>query len=86
LRGLKVRRFESAGVSLKDHEPQGISRDITAWGEKAKVTDLLEAIGQDMLEEPTDKFDGVELSGALSNTARFAIREGNGAVLEGDDG
>ena len=38
-----------------------------------------------MLEEAADKLDGVETGGTLSIAAGFTIREGDGAVLEGDD-
>ena len=76
LRGLEVRRLETDGVLVQDHPPQGISRAVTAWIHKAKVTDLHEAIGQDMLEESTDKFDGVELSCAQPCPSRFTIRVG----------
>lgn len=85
MRGLNVRRLETAGLSLQDHEPQGISRDGTAGVHKAEVTDLHEALGQDMLEESADKVDGIELGGTLPCTSGFTICESDGAVLEGDD-
>ena len=44
-----------AGVSLHDHEAEGRKRDGTAGMKKAEVADFLQAIGQDMLEEPADK-------------------------------
>jgi hypothetical protein len=52
---------------------------------KAEVADFHEAIGQDMLEEPVDKLHGVEARGVWAGTAGFAIGEGNGTLLEGDD-
>jgi hypothetical protein len=85
LRGLAVRRAESAGALLEDHEPQGISWDGTAWVEKAAVTDRLETLRQDVLKKPMDKLDGVELGGTLAHPAGVTIREGHGAVIEGDD-
>ena len=53
-----------AGVSLHDQEADGIEREGTAGMEKAKVADFHEAVRQDMLKEPADKFDDVELGGA----------------------
>jgi hypothetical protein len=50
---------------------------------KAEMPDFHEAIGQDVLEEAAEKFDGVEVGGAWARTARFAVGERNGAVLEG---
>ena len=38
-----------------------------------------------MLEEPAEKFDGIELGNTLPGTSRFTIRKGHDAVLEGDD-
>jgi hypothetical protein len=35
-----------------------------------------------MLEEAADKLDGIEVGGTRPCTARFAVGEGNGAVLE----
>jgi hypothetical protein len=52
---------------------------------EAEVTDLHEAIGQDMLEKPTDKFNRVETGRALPGTAEFTVREGHGPVLERHD-
>lgn len=61
-----MRRVESDGVSLQDQPPHGVNRDGTASVDKTEVSDLHEAVRQDMLEEPADKLDGVEVGGALS--------------------
>ena len=58
---------------LPDHQAEGVGRDGTARMEKATV-DFHEAIGQDVLEEPAEKFHDVELSGAWARTA--GLREG----------
>jgi len=70
---------------LEDEAPQGLRRSGTAWVPQAEAADLLEALGEDLLKEPTDTCDGNELGGALPPTSRFPIREGHGAVREGDD-
>ena len=53
--------------------------------EKAEVADFLKALGQDMLEEPADKFEDVKASGAEAGTAHFPIGEHDRAVLEAHD-
>ena len=75
----------SPGGGRHDHAADGRERDGTAGVEKAKMPDFLKAIGQDMLEEPADKFDAVELSGAEAGTAEFPVGEGDDAVLQTDD-
>jgi hypothetical protein len=57
----------------------------TAGMQKAEVTDFHEAVREDMLQEPADKLHSVEVSGSWTDTARFAIGESDGAVLERDD-
>jgi len=49
------------------------------------VADLHETGRQDVLEEPADKLDGVEVGGTLPSAAGFAVGEGDGAVFERDD-
>ena len=44
----------------------------TAGMEKTARPDFLEAIGQDMLEEPPDKLQGVEAEEAWAGTVHFA--------------
>jgi hypothetical protein len=62
-----------------------MGQDGTAGMEKAEVADLHEAMGQDMVEEPAEKLDGVEGGGAWASTARLAGGEGDGAVVERDE-
>ena len=52
---------------------------------KAEVADFLKAIGQDMLEEPAEKLDDVQVCGAEACTAHFPGGEGDRVVLEADD-
>jgi len=47
-----------------NHLPDGVGIDGTAGVQKAEVSDFHKAIGQNMLEEPADKFNGVERGGA----------------------
>jgi len=49
------------------------------------MTDVPEAIGQDVLEEPAEKLQDVEVGGAWACTARFPGGEGDGAVCEAHD-
>ena len=75
-------RLTSEGLWRQDHQAEGVGRDGTAGMEKAEMTDLHKAIGQDMLEEPAEKFHDVEVGGAWACTARFTVGEGDRAVLE----
>ena len=52
---------------------------------KAEVADFLKAIGQDMLEEPAEKLDDVQVCGAEACTAHFPVGERDRVVLEADD-
>src|SRR5262249_49964456 len=74
-----------AGVSLHDQEADSRKRDGTAGMKKAEVADFLKAIGQDMLEEPADKLDDVQVCGAEACTAHFPVGERDRVVLEADD-
>ena len=47
-----------------NHLPDGVGIDGTACVQKAEVSDFHEAIGQNMLEEPADKLNGVERGGS----------------------
>ena len=49
------------------------------------MTDFHEALGQDVLEAPAEKFHAVEMGDAWARAARFTVGEGNGAVLERHD-
>jgi hypothetical protein len=71
-----------AGVSLHDYEADGRKRDGTAGMKKAEVADFLQAIGQDMLEEPADKLDDVQVGGAEVCTAHLPVGARNHVVLE----
>jgi hypothetical protein len=51
---------------------------------KAEVADFLQALGQDMLEEPAEKFHAVEVGGAQAGTPHFPVREGDRTVRERD--
>jgi hypothetical protein len=84
-RGYALSRPEIDGVCLHDQQAEGGGRDGTAGMEKAEMTDFHEAIGQDVLEEPTEKFHDVEVGGAWARTARFTVGDGDGAVLERND-
>ena len=53
--------------------------------EQAEVADRLQAIGQDRLEEATEKLDGVERGRTAAGTAPFPGGEGDRAVLERDE-
>jgi hypothetical protein len=52
--------------------------------EEAKMPDFHEALGQDVLEEPTEQLHDVELSGARAGTAHFPGGKRDGAVRERD--
>jgi len=56
--------------------------DRTAGMEKAEVTDFHEALRENVLEEPADKFDGVDGGGPWAWTAGCTVGEGDGTVLE----
>lgn len=49
------------------------------------MTDCHEAIGQDVLEEPAEKFHSVEVGGTWACTSRFTVDEGDGTVFEAHD-
>jgi hypothetical protein len=51
-------------VDLPDQPADGREREGTAGMEQAEVADFHEAVRQDMLEEPAEKLDDVEVSGA----------------------
>jgi hypothetical protein len=53
--------------------------------EQADVADFLNALGQDMWEEPADKFENVKVGGAEAGTAHFPIGERDRVVLETHD-
>ena len=53
--------------------------------QQAAVADFPQAIGQDMLEEPAEKLDGVEVGGAWACTAHCTRGKSDRAVLARDD-
>jgi hypothetical protein len=53
--------------------------------EQAEVAHLHAAMGQDMLEEPANQFDDVEVGSAEARTAHFPGGERDGAVREADE-
>ena len=85
MRGDDRRRLASDGVCLQDHQAERVGMYGTAGMLKAEVPDFYEAIGENMLEEPTDKLHSVEVGDSRACTARFTIREGDRAVLERND-
>ena len=46
------------------------------------MTDFHEALREHVLEEPADKFDGVEGGGSWARTAGLTVGKGDGAVFE----
>ncbi len=73
------------GVCLQDHQAEGAGRDGTACMHQAEVADFHTAVGQDMLEEPTEKLQSVEARGSWTCTSGCAGGEGHDAVRERDD-
>jgi hypothetical protein len=53
--------------------------------ETAEMPDFPEAVGQDVLKEPAEKRQDVEMSGAWARTTRFTVGEGDGTVCEAYD-
>ena len=84
LRGRALRRPGLAGVALPDQRAEGRERDATAGMEQAEVANLLQAIGQDMREEPAEKRHTVEVGSAEAGTAHFPGGAGARAVREAD--
>lgn len=82
LRGGDPSRLERGGAHLQDHAAEGVGRDGAAGMEKAEVSDFHAALRENVLEEPTEKFHGIEGGGAWARTARFTVGEGDGAVFE----
>jgi hypothetical protein len=78
-------RLKTEGVWLHDHPSNGVRRDGTAGMHKAEVADFPAASGQDMLAEPAEKRDGVEVGRSWAGTAGCAGGEGDKAVLEAHD-
>jgi hypothetical protein len=73
------------GMLPCDHQPNGIGTGGTACMHKAEMSDFHQAIGQDVVQEPTDELKRDEVGGPLPNTSRFLVGEGDGAAFERDD-
>ena len=46
------------------------------------MTDFHEALRENVLEDPADKFDGVDGGGSWACTSRLTVGKGDGAVFE----
>lgn len=77
-----VSRLKKGVVLQCDYQLNGISFDGTACMHKAEVSDFHETVRQDVLQEAADKLNHVEVGGPLPSASRFAVGEGDGAVLE----
>jgi hypothetical protein len=77
-------RLALDGAPLRAQQADGRKRDGTARMEKAAVADFHEAVRQDVLEEPADKFHDLQGRGAEADTAHFPGGEGARAVLQAD--
>ena len=71
-----------AGVSLHNQLADGRERDDTTGMEKAEMADFLQAIGHDLLKEPTEKLHAVEVGGAEAGTAHLPVGKSDRAVRE----
>jgi hypothetical protein len=84
-RGDAPRGLATAGGGLPEQQVEGGGRDGPACMPQAEVADLHHAVGQDMLEAPTDTRQSVEARGSWPCTAGFAVGEGHGAIRARDD-
>ena len=82
MRGGALWRLAIAGVGLHHQQADRREREGPAGREQAEVADVHEAVRQDMLEEPTEKLDGVKVRGAEACPAHCPGGEGDGAVGE----
>src|SRR5262249_35050766 len=73
--GCALRRPALAGGALHDQQANSRERDGTAGMEQAEVADFHEALGQDVLEEPAEELQAIELGGAETGTAHFPVGE-----------
>jgi hypothetical protein len=81
LRGAWLRRHVGG---LRHHAPDIRRVDGTAGAQKAKMSSLHDARGQDVLQEPAHTLQDVKLGGARACAAGCAVREGDDTVLERD--
>jgi hypothetical protein len=71
-------------VGLRHHAPDIRRVAGTAGAQKAQMSDLHDARGQDVLQEPAHTLQAVELSGARACAAGCAVRARDDMVLERD--
>jgi hypothetical protein len=81
LRGAWLRRHV---VGLGPHAPDSRRVDGTAGAQKANMSDLHAARGQDVVQDPAQKLHDVKLGGARAGAAGLAGRAGADTVLERD--
>lgn len=72
-------------MALPNHQPEGVSFESTAGVHEAEVPALHQAIGEDMLEEPTEKLQSIEARGASTCPTGCAGGEGHGPVRKRDE-
>ena len=85
LRGDDRRRLASAGVGRHDPQAERVGRYGTAGMLQAAVPAFDAAIGEHMLEEPTDTLQSVEVGDSRACTARCTRGESDRAVRARDD-
>ena len=83
--GGETSRLAIDGLCPHDQQAAGVERDGPAGMQKAEVTDLHKAVGQDMLEESADTLDGIEAGKSWGCTARLTGGVGHGALRERDE-
>ncbi len=81
----ETRGLAPDGVCRQEHQAEGVGRDGPAGMHHAAVADFPKAVGQAMREEPPEKLNSGEASGAWTCTAGCAGGEGHGAVRARDD-
>jgi hypothetical protein len=72
-------------VDLPHQQADGRERDGTAGMEQTEVADFHEAVRQDVLKEPADKFHDIKVRGAEAGTAHFPVGKSHRVVLEADE-
>jgi hypothetical protein len=84
-RGFDARHLRNDGLSRRDHPPQGIALARAAGMVAANMSDLLEALGQGMLEDAAEKLAHLEASGPRASASGCAGGQSDGAVHERDE-
>lgn len=77
-------RQEGAGVR-GEQRPDGGRLDGTACRQQAAVAPLHAASGEDVVEEPADTREDVEVDGTQAGTSQCAGGDGDGALRETDE-